>query len=194
MTLFRGIQNKLKSNSILQALCLVFIVMLGFMLLYSKPAYALQKLFFDADNGWIATANKTFRVWLNASNQIEYKNLDTIHTGSSNYDNIRETNATTANTVTATGMYSTDADEVIGVTSTSVAKSIYLPNAVLYSGKRVTVCDFSGAAGTNAISLYTTVSGQQINGTQSYTASQLTISANNGTRTVRSDGTEWYGN
>lgn len=78
------------------------------------------------------------------------------------------------------------AEAIIGVTDTSIARTITLLTADADNGRVITVKDESGAAGTNNITIATEGS-ETIDG-----AATSVISTNYGSVTVYSDGTNWF--
>ena len=88
-------------------------------------------------------------------------------------------------TGTATNL-TTSGQSIIGVTDTSVVRTITLSTVDTRDGKLITIQDESGAAGTNAITIDTQGS-ELING-----AATTTISSNYGSKGLYSDGTNWF--
>lgn len=86
----------------------------------------------------------------------------------------------TAADVTSSG------EGIIGVSDTSVARTVTLGSADVVEGKQIVVKDESGAAGTNNITV-ATEGLETIDG-----SATATISTNYGSITVYSDGTNWF--
>lgn len=89
-------------------------------------------------------------------------------------------------TATGTDYTAKDYDTIIGVTDTSVARTITLPSTSVVPGKTITIKDESGAAGTNNITI-ATAGTETIDG-----AATATISTNYGVIRLYSDGTNWF--
>jgi len=77
-------------------------------------------------------------------------------------------------------------DYIIGITDTSVARTITLPTAALASGKTYVIKDESGVAATNNITVVG-AGGETFDG-----AANTVISTNYGGVTVYSDGSNWF--
>lgn len=88
---------------------------------------------------------------------------------------------------TATAVSVNSAGETfIGVTDTSIARTITLDTDDVVDGRMIIIKDESGAAGTNNITIATEAA-ETIDG-----ASTITINANFGVARVYSDGTNWF--
>ena len=89
---------------------------------------------------------------------------------------------------TATDLTVTSTHYLIGVTSTAAARTITMPSAATVgAGKTYIIKDESGGAATNNISI-ASVSSQTFDGA----ASPLVINTNYGTKTLYSDGANWF--
>ncbi len=80
----------------------------------------------------------------------------------------------------------TDGESIVGVTDTSIARTVTLATADLEDGKVILVNDESGAAGTNNITIDTEGS-ETIDG-----SATLVINTNNGRARLYSDGSNWF--
>ena len=89
-------------------------------------------------------------------------------------------------TATATDYTTTATDIIIGVTSTSSARTVTLLSGMVAEGVIVIIKDESGAAGTNNITIATEGS-ETIDG-----SATLVISSNYGVARLYSDGTDWF--
>lgn len=89
-------------------------------------------------------------------------------------------------TATATNYNISSDDYYIGVTDTTVSRTIQLMSALVSAGRIFIVKDESGAAGTNNISI-TTEGAETIDGQSNYT-----ISVNYGAAIFICDGTNWF--
>jgi len=93
-------------------------------------------------------------------------------------------------TTAATGRAITNTEEIVGVTSTSVARIMYLPpSSTCLPGQEITIKDESGGAASNNIGLYGVDGGSDaIDG-----ASSASITSNYGKITVYTDGAgNWF--
>ena len=135
--------------------------------------------------------------------QILLKNSEVDIAGTSNFNDLFATFNATATTLTGgivvgasvtlklnTSAANTDtstmASFVIGITDTSVARTVTLQTADTVAGREYIIKDQSGAAATNNITIATQAA-QTIDG-----ASTLVISANYGVAKVYCDGTNWF--
>lgn len=89
-------------------------------------------------------------------------------------------------TATATNYTTVKSDGIVGVTDTSVARTITLGSVAAFAGNTVTIKDESGGAGTNSITVATEGS-ENIDG-----AATLVISTNYGVARLYSDGANWF--
>lgn len=80
----------------------------------------------------------------------------------------------------------TNGESIVGVTDTSIARTVTLATADLGVGRMIFVSDESGAAGTNNITIDTEGS-ETIDG-----ISTLVINTNNGRVRLYSNGTDWF--
>ena len=89
-------------------------------------------------------------------------------------------------TATAVNYTTVKNDGIVGVTDTSVARTVTLGSVAVFEGNTINVKDESGVAGTNNITIATEGS-ELIDG-----AATLVISSNYGVARLYSDGTNWF--
>ena len=80
----------------------------------------------------------------------------------------------------------TDTDYIIGVDTSSAAVTVTIPSGQVSAGRVIIINDEGGSAGTNNITVAT-------GGSETVDGSATgTISSNNGTLALYSDGSNWY--
>jgi hypothetical protein len=116
-----------------------------------------------------------------------YNNFDLNGNFLTNIDQLEPPNGITRTSVTTTNYYAQYSDKYIGMKATNnIVKKVILPSAVGYAGKEYVVADEVGNAATYAINIFPT-SPDKING-----GTSVGITTSYGSKSVTSDGTNWF--
>jgi len=141
-------------------------------------------IFFNADKQDI-----DFRIQGSGENYLFFADAgnDRVGIGTSTPNSLLQINGSLAVKRTATAAnYTTLGETIIGVTDTTVARTITLASSDCVDGRLITIKDESGGAGTYSITIATEGS-ETIDG-----SSTVTINSNYGYVNLYSDGSNWF--